>query len=364
MKFIIQTKELLTALQITGKAIKNSVVPIVECARLEVSKKKCIVTGSNFELFITKTIDCKADGVIDICISNSKLTSYLRELPEQPLNFEVDELNDGYLVTITDSQGHCKLPGFKGIDYPLTPVIYSEAIEIETASFHNAILRTIFAASTDSSMVFSASLIEFGNGIKTTSADGRQIAIKSFSDKVMVDKQCLVKPFILNTIAVMELSDKVSISYSDTNILFDYGACKVFARLSEGKYPDCSKFIPTAHPIVVEFNVAQLASAIRRVMVFSDKLSEHIRYDLSDGVLVVSAEDVKLNEAGKQSVSVDYTGEGLSIGFLGKQMLSILSNLQTETGFIYFLDEKTVMMVKETKESEDLYLNVPSVLVS
>lgn len=364
MKFTIQQKELLSALQICAKGIKTSITnPVLECFKLSLTENNCTITGSCNELYIVKSIPViKSEFTKEICVNSKKLLEYIKTLSNQELNFEVKTIDKGYLVVLKTSSGKIQLPGEETENYPQTPVIESHKIEIDSAVLNRAISKTTFACHPDSSFVHSSALLEFGNGINVVGADGVTIAIQNVFENTINRNNCLVRPFILNTLSSLSFNGDVNVSYSDRWISFDYGNTVVYGILSEGKFPAYASFIPKDHPIKIEVSIKELSTAIQRVLIVANQLTSHVIFAFEDKKLTVVAGDNSLNQEGSEAVDCGYLGETFAVGFVGTQIISIISRLDSEKAIFYIKDEKTVCMIKGDEKDENMFLNVPSVI--
>jgi len=364
MKFTIQQKELLSALSICTKGIKTSITnPVLECFKLSLSEKQCTITGSCSELYIVKTIPViKSEYNKDICVNSKKLLDYIKTLSDQELNFEIKPIDKGYLVVLKTSSGKIQLPGEETENYPQTPIIESHKIEIDSAVLNRAISKTTFACSPDSSMVYSSALVEFGNGINIVGTDAKTIAVQNVFENTINLQNCLVRPFILNTISSLGFNGDVNISYSDRWISFDYGNTIVFGILSEGKFPAYSAFIPENHPIKITVDIDKLTRAVSRVLIVANVKTGHCVFTFENKQLIVKSSDKTVNQEGSETIDCDYDGESFSIGFIGSQITNIVSKLETDTATFWLKDEKTVCLIKGDETDVNLFLNVPSVI--
>lgn len=366
MKFTIQQKELLSALSICAKGIKTSITnPVMECFKFSLSETQCTIIGACGELTIVKTIPViKSEFNKDICINSKKLLDYVKTLSNQELNFEVKTIEKGYIVSIKTSSGKIQLPGEETENFPQTPIIDSHKIEIDSAILNRAISKTTFACSPDSSFVYSAALLEFGNGINVVGTDAKTIAVQNVFENTINPKNCLVKPFILNTVSSLGFNGPVSVSYSDRNICFDYGNTIVYGILSEGAFPKYETFVQmtNGHPIKINVKISDLVTAIQRVLIVANLKTGHCVFSFHENKLHVSSHDKSVNQEGSETIDCDYSGEAFSIGFIGSQIINIVSKLESDVATFHLKDEKTVCMIKDDSIAENLFLNVPSVI--
>ena len=62
----------------------------------------------------------------------------------------------------------------------------------------------------------------------------------------------------------------------------------------------------------------------------ANQASNLVKFDLSAGSMVISAQDMDYAMAGHETINCEYDGDGLSIGFKAPFVLEILSNISTD----------------------------------
>jgi DNA polymerase-3 subunit beta len=134
---------------ISGVVTSNPVVPILENFLFEISEGKLRVTASDLQTsMITNLegVESKESG--NIAIPAKILMDTLKNLPDQPVTFTIDE--NTYGVEISAANGRYKLSGENATDFPKVPVVNDgDTIDISSDVLSKAVSSTIFAASTD-----------------------------------------------------------------------------------------------------------------------------------------------------------------------------------------------------------------------
>ena len=121
MKFAISSSILSQRLQTLGRVIasKNS-MPILDNFLFQVHNNQLELTASDSELTLHTTLELiESDGPIDFTVNAKTIQEAIKEIPEQPLEFNVDP--DNLDITITYQNGHYNLVGQNAQEYPLTP---------------------------------------------------------------------------------------------------------------------------------------------------------------------------------------------------------------------------------------------------
>ena len=151
MKFIVSSSALYAHLQGISRVINSkNALPILDCFLFELRDEALNVTVSDSETTMVTTVEVvesNADG--RFAIAARTLLDALKEIPEQPLTFDIDlqtlELNIQY------QNGQYNLMGQNADEFP-TPATLSDnavRVEIDAQVLMNGINRAIFATADD-----------------------------------------------------------------------------------------------------------------------------------------------------------------------------------------------------------------------
>src|SRR5436190_11072559 len=149
MKFIVNSAYLLKQLSnINGVITTNPVVPILENFLFELEKGKLTVYASDLQTSMITEIPVEAKENGSIAVPARILLDTLKNLPEQPVTFTIDE--NTYSIEISSDNGRYKLSGENATDFPKVPAVKNGySINIPADVLTRAIVSTIFAASND-----------------------------------------------------------------------------------------------------------------------------------------------------------------------------------------------------------------------
>ena len=92
MKFIVSSAALLKELNnINGVITTNPVVPILENFLFEIEDGKLIITASDLQTSMVTELEVEAKESGSIAVPARILLETLKNLPEQPVTFSIDE---------------------------------------------------------------------------------------------------------------------------------------------------------------------------------------------------------------------------------------------------------------------------------
>lgn len=372
MKFIVSSTGLFSHLQAVSRVInsKNS-LPILDCVLMEVKEGILSLTASDSESTLTTSLPVNdTDGNGRFAVSARKFIDSLKEIPEQPLTFEVDTNN--FNIAIYYLNGKYSLVGQNADDFPLAPALRDNPIHISMASkvLVNGINRTLFATAEDE-------LRPVMNGVYMDMTPADITFVASDGHRLVRDKSTAAhantnaafilpkKPSNIWKTLLTKGEDEVTIDFDEKNTVITASEYKMVCRLIEGRYPNYNSVIPQDNPYKVRIDRQAMMSALRRVSVFSSQASSLIKLHLDNNQLQISAQDIDFSTSAEEILTCEYDGNPMSIGFKSTFLIDILNNLNAEEVIIELTDPSRagVIVPAEQEENDDvLMLLMPMML--
>lgn len=373
MKFTLSSNALSSRLQTLAKVInsKNS-LPILESFLFQVHNGQLTLTASDSENVMQTSLKLDqfdTDG--DFAIPSHTVLDAVKELPEQPLTFEVNMST--FEVTVGYQNGQYQFTAQNADEYPQTAPIQNDvhAITIDATALNENINRTLFA--TDNNEIRPVM-----NGIYfdlTTdclafvASDGhklvrcRDYSIKSETPAAFILPK---KPATLLRNVLDKDSGDVVIKFNSNSAEIHFAEGKLSCRLIEGNYPNYNAAIPNDNPNELTIDRKSLLSAIRRILPFASMSSQLIRFRLEAGMLELSSEDIDFATRAKESLVCEYTGAPLQIGFRGDFFTDILNSIDTDELKIKLGDPSRAGIVVPSKqpENEDVLMLIMPLLLN
>src|SRR5678810_930836 len=148
MKFIVSSSALLKQLQhISGVINANTVLPILEDFLFEVEKNKLSVVATDLETVMRIQMDIEAKDSGKVCIPAKILLDSLKNIPDQPLTFNIDK---NFGIELTSDNGKYKVMGENPDNFPKEPEAdTSNSLAMPSSALVTAINKCIFATSSD-----------------------------------------------------------------------------------------------------------------------------------------------------------------------------------------------------------------------
>ena len=373
MRFNLSSTALGSRLLTLSRVInsKNS-LPILDCFLFSVHDGQLTVTASDSENVMRGTLNlenCEGEG--DFAVNNHTILDAVKELPEQPLSLDVDmgEMK----IYITYQNGSYNFPILNADEYPKAQSVSDNAttITIDAGILSDNINRSLFATAQDE-------LRPVMNGIYFDLQADSLAIVASDGHKLVRNKNFMIKSdipasFILPKKPATLLKNVLSKDGGDVVIRFDdrsadisFAEGNLSCRLIEGKYPNYNSVIPQDNPNQVTIDRKSLIGALRRVLPFASDSSQLIRFHVAAGLLELRAEDIDFATSAKESVTCEYGGNPMDIGFKGSSMLEILNNLESEDVTIQLADPSRagIIIPGVQPENEDILMLIMPMLLN
>ena len=335
MKFIVSSSALLKQLQsINGVVTSNPVVPILENFLFEIENGKLTITASDLETSMMTELPVEARESGRIAAPARILLDTLKNLPDQPVTFTLDE--ETYGIEIASANGRYKLAGENATDFPRVPVVKGSApVEMPSSSLQRAINKTIFAVSTDELRpAMTGILVQLADSQVTfVATDGHRLLRYRRADVGAGQTANLIIPrkaFNLLKGALPSEATPVRMEFNQSNAFFAFNQMRLVCRLIDERYPDYENVIPVSNPNKLIIDRAQLLNSVKRIAIYSNKTTHQVRLRLAGSEITISAEDLDFSNEANEKLPCQYDGEDMEIGFNARFLIEMLSNIDSE----------------------------------
>ena len=373
MKFVVSSNLLLSHLQTVGRVIASkNTIPILDCFLFELHGNQLTITAADSETRMNTTIDVnevEEEGAF--AIPSKNLLDALKELPEQPVIFEI---NDSSLeMFIYYENGKYNFVAQRGEEYPQSKPLREDCarLSLKASDLLAGITHTIFASGEDELRpVMNGVFFDItSENIVFVASDGHKLVRFKNLRAVGNDMAAFILPKkpanLLKTILQRE-EGKVEIGFDTNNAYITMSHFEVVCRLIEGRYPNYNGVIPTNNPYKVTVNRINFVNALKRVTMFADPGTSLIRLVFSSNSIFISAQDINFSTSAEETVTCLYEGIDMSIGFKGIYLIEILQNISAEEVVLELADPSRAGLIlpAENKEGEDLLMLLMPIMLN
>lgn len=373
MEFKVSSAELLRGVVSVSKAIPaKTALPILENFLFILKDGKLEVTASDQELTLRTSVDVDANGQEgSIAVPARQLIELLKALPDQPVCIRTS--GDSTFECVW-SNGNSSLPYFPAADYPEIKGAGDDALVVNfpAEALSEGISSTVYATA-DDEMRPAMNGIFFDVDIDSATlvaSDSHKLICYTTTDVNAAQKASFIlhkKPASVLRSILDKSDENVEIRFDASTVVFTFGETMMVCRLIVGKYPKYRDVIPQNNANVLKIDRAQLLNTVRRVAVCANKASNHIKFDLRQGQLEITAQDLGFALAAYEKLVCDYAGADLTIGFKSSFLIEILSNMSCETLVMKFADPRRAALIvpsEEEAESEKICGILMPIMVS
>lgn len=371
MKFIVSSSYLLKQLSaINGVITTNPVVPILENFLFEIKDGTLSVTASDLQTSMMTELEVEAKEDGSIAIPAKILLETLRNLPEQPVTFSIDDST--YSIEINSDNGRYKLAGENATDFPKVPAV-SDGYSVNLSSdvLGRALNNTIFATSNDElrpAMTGVYVKLDETNTTFVATDSHRLIRYRRVDVASDMGHSMIIPRKALNLLktTLPQENTSVSVEFNASNAFFDFNNVKMICRLIDERYPDYENVIPVDNNNIMSIARGELLSSLKRIAIYANKTTYQVRLKLTGSELQVSAEDLDFSNEANERLSCEHDGEDIEIGFNAKFLIEMLGNIEADkvTLRLSAPNRAGILLPEEKDENEDILMLVMPVMLN
>lgn len=336
MKFIVSTSTLLKHLQaVQGVINTSSVLPILENFLFDISDKELLVCTTDLNTTMKTTLPIEGKGKAKIAVPSKILLETLKSLPDMPITFSFDEQT--FAIEINTDKGKYKLSGENGDDFPAIPeVSKANSFTMPSSALLNGVSTTLFAVGTDE-LRLAMTGVKFeleANQMNFVATDAHKLVLHSVKKIAIPETGSFIVPRkALNLLKSSLPGDDtlVTVEYNTTNVFFSFKDIHLVCRLIDQKFPDYNAVIPKDNTNQLTISRSELLSSLKRISIYSNKTTYQVRLKLKGSELHISAEDLDFSNQADETLTCEYSGTDLEIGFNARFLIEMLSNLSSAT---------------------------------
>ena len=343
------------------KAVSSKTIsPILEGIKISAYGDSVVLSGTDLELSITKTIKAEVIDEGQTVVPGKLFGEYLRKLTNEQISLELNERNQ-LRISYSDSEGFIQcmdvleFPELKNIDK-------EQYFEINRSDLKSLINNVIFAVAVDDSRpILKGVLFEIDdNTVRAVALDGFRMAMANKSIISTTSNFSFIVPArSLSEISRMLDSDEpVKIYVHSNNLMVDMNDTIITTRLLEGQFINYRQILNSNFNTTVSIKKSQLEDAIDRASLLSkgDKNSR-VKFDITENSLVLTS-DSEIGNV-KENITVSMKGADITIAFNSKYFTDCLRATEDEYIKINFSNSISHCIVTPSENEDYLFLILP-----
>jgi DNA polymerase-3 subunit beta len=159
---------------------------------------------------------------------------------------------------------------------------------------------------------------------------------------------------------------EVEIRFDSKNAHFKLANYTMICRQVEGRFPNYNGVIPRANPYKIIIDRVTLLNALKRVSVFSNQASNLVKLAFNENLIHISAQDIDFSISAEETISCQFEGEPIKIGFKSSFLIEILANINA-SDIVFELSDASragLILPFENEENEEILMLLMPMLLN
>src|SRR6056297_793884 len=363
MKFSVSRDTLLKSLNlVAGVVERRQTLPVLANVLMVLDGDRLSLTGTDLEVELVGRVQLPEPGEPgEVTVPARKLTDICKSLPEgSDIQFAVA---DGK-ATVKSGRSRFTLSTLPAREFPnVEDSIGTHQLNLRQGQLKRLIDRTSFAmAQQDVRYYLNGMLWELQDQqLRVVATDGHRLAMCTSQDQLEVkgdgDTQVILprKGVLELARLLMEEEEDIAIVIGSNHIRAMTTDFTFTSKLVDGKFPDYQRVIPRNPDKILYGSRLDLRQAFARTAILSNEKYRGVRLKLSANSLDILANNPEQEEA-EETVSVEFSGDSLEIGFNVSYLLDVLGVLSGDKVKLSLADPNSSALLEESEEGDSVYV--------
>jgi len=324
---------LLRPLQVvSGIVERRQTLPILANILVRKDGERVSFTATDLELQIQTAAPIGAGkDVAATTVAARKLVDILRALPDADVQLTLANKK----LAVASGKSRFNLQTLSADEFPtVAQAEFSADFTLPAATLKYLLSMVHFAMAQQDIRYYLNGMLLVVDGalVRAVATDGHRLALC----EVQKDGASTKIEAIIPRKTILELSrllpdteDLVRVQMAATQVKFTFGDIELISKLVEGKFPDYQRVVPAANTKVFAIGREDLMHALQRAAILTTDKFKGVRLVLAPGGLKINSTNADQEEA-QEELEIDYSGEGLDIGFNVNYLLDVLLNIKGE----------------------------------
>lgn len=330
----VTREDIMTPLQkVIGVVKEKQTLNILSNVLLEITDNKISITGTDSEVELkgeAKLIDAGALTNMAITLPGRKLAEICRALPDCSA---IELYHEDERVILRSGKSRFTLTTLPAEEFPTIETgEENKRFSIPQSHLRELLQQTAsFMAQQDVRYYLNGLLLTVKNNeLLAVATDGHRMAksaIKLNSDPIEDLSIIIPRKGVLELMRLLsDEPDGVTVSIGGNHVSVQHPNFSFVSRLIEGKFPDFQRVIPSAACLSTQLDRDTLKESLQRVMILCSDKYKAIRFQFRPQNLRILVNNPQ-QESAEDTLSIDYAGEEVDIGFNIKYLLDMLNTV-------------------------------------
>ncbi|NLV66876.1 MAG: DNA polymerase III subunit beta [Spirochaetes bacterium] len=336
MKFTVNRDIMLKAIGIADSVISSkNINTILSNCLFKIEKDSIQIIATDNEIGVRTKIDAQSDSAFSFTVNSKKLSSIMKELPDDEIIIEVD---DSMMINLKSKnvKGNYILYGTSSEEYPELPDIkIDNSIDIEQSVLREMIKKVIYAAATDTiKPVFNSIYIvsEKPGTLTAIATDSRRLCMitRSIQSESIVGEGIILPLKTVNEVfRLLGNSGICRLSFDSNQCYFRINETEIISRIVDGQFPNYKQIIPKeySHKVIIE--TGRILDSVKRAMIFTREPANKIVMTIDKDTLLIEANTPELGKAEEEVPVESESREKIFLGINSQFLLDTIKQIDS-----------------------------------
>lgn len=362
MKFNGSQKVILKPLHaVIGVVERRQTMPMLNNILLSASDGKLTVTATDLEveLLAETEVNVESDGAITV--PGRKLHDICRALPNDAL---LEFSLSGDRLTIKTGRSRFALSTLRAAEFPVVDeVAAQQTLQLKRQALKVLLERTQFSmAQQDVRYYLNGLLLETeGKTLRAVATDGHRLALAELQmDQEAPRNEQIIIPRkgVLELQRLLDGDGEVTLTLGTNHVQAKIDSIRFTSKLIDGKFPDYDRVVPEDPQNIVISDRDLMRQALQRAAILSNEKYRGVRLAMDTNNVTIQANNPEQEEA-EESVEVEYSGDGMEIGFNVTYLLDALNVVDSEQVEIGLGDTSSSCLIREPGSNHSKFVVMP-----
>lgn len=334
MHFTVALADLQKALQKVLPAIPTkSTIPVLEHVHSTLTDSDLTFTATDQEITISLTIPVIGESDGAVLIPARQFHDLIKELGSA--GTVTVQIGDGEVISIRTSKGSYEMKGLHSDEFPsIPPFPQAQTAVLSKEDMTRMASKVVFAVSTEEYRPSMTGVFFQFNG-KTATA----VATDGFRLSRVNVTAPEGSPFPSNLEVIVparavdllkKVDGPVTMEVSRTHARFTVDSQTMTTRIIDEKYPPYQNVIPSDNDKTLIVNQREVLSAIKRVSLFANANTRHVRFKISSTEVAIHSEDEDSGSKGRETIPCEFSGDAFEVGFNYRFLEEAIKNISVD----------------------------------
>lgn len=332
MKILIEKHVAEAALRrVVSVVEKRNTISILGNVMITAKDGRLTLRTAGLDMEAVETVTCEINAHGETTVDAVKLYDIVRNFPPgAEIKMEIPA--DDPRLAVSCGRSKFRLPVTTAKDFPVMTVTeWPISFEIDAKAFGSILAKASWAAAVNEARyALNGTYVHVIDGnLRAVATNAMRLAYAQTPTTAPADFRAILPSKMTNELQrrLMEEDGDVTVNASSGRISVSFGDAAISSKLIEGDYVDYPRMIPV-NPLTLRCDADALTDVIKGALLISEGKVRSVKCAISGSVMTVTARAADADSM--DQIEVDYTGDDVTVGLNGEQVLNALTALNAD----------------------------------